>query len=607
MASAGLRGLAVLAALLAGPAPRAQNYSDLWWNPAEPGWGLAIADHETQLFAVWFTYDAAGNATWFACPGGSFGPGRRAFTGPLYATTGPFHGAASFDPARVGVTRVGTLELDFAPAPFASGIARFSYSVGDLTRSREVRRQSFGRASANWGRDHTDLWWNPAESGWGLSVVQHADNAFVTWFTYDAQGRPTFFVVPSVEFAGPNAIAGRLYSVTGPSYLEPVFDPARVRVVEAGRASLAFAGNAATFATTMADGPRSRAVERQGFGRAAADGRGTVTVIDSPSLATETLPGGGEPSAIAGDPGGHRIFVANNAGNSVSVIDTATFATRTIEDIPAPTALAFDPPSDRLYVLSREAHRISVVDATTFAVATIAAGREPRAIAVDPVSGRAYVANFGSDDVTVLERGGSVLATVPSGTQPYAIAVNAATRQVYVANYGSDDVTVIDGRDFSTARVRTGSGPSVVAVDARTNRIYVANLTGRSVTVIDGASRATTTVPTGDFPHALGIDPVTGRVYVANYRAGSVTVIGADANAVATLGAGDHPRAIAVDADARRAYVANEGSSSLTVIDMDTHAVRSVAAGPVPFALVLEPGTGRVYVANRTVATFPPP
>ena len=28
------------------------NYSDIWWNPNESGWGLTIADHETHIFAV---------------------------------------------------------------------------------------------------------------------------------------------------------------------------------------------------------------------------------------------------------------------------------------------------------------------------------------------------------------------------------------------------------------------------------------------------------------------------------------------------------------------------------------------------------------------------
>ena len=34
------------------------------------------------------------------------------------------------------------------------------------------------------GEDITDLWWNPAESGWGMNVIQQGDTSFVTMFVY---------------------------------------------------------------------------------------------------------------------------------------------------------------------------------------------------------------------------------------------------------------------------------------------------------------------------------------------------------------------------------------------------------------------------------------
>ena len=57
-----------LAALLLPLVSHAQNYSDMWFNPSESGWGVTIADHETQLFAVWYTYDTDGHPLWFTIP-----------------------------------------------------------------------------------------------------------------------------------------------------------------------------------------------------------------------------------------------------------------------------------------------------------------------------------------------------------------------------------------------------------------------------------------------------------------------------------------------------------------------------------------------------------
>src|SRR5690349_315710 len=96
----------------------AENYSDIWWNPAESGWGITIADHETQLFAVWYAYQANGSQVWFVVPGGTFTSGRRFFTGDMYQTTGPPYDTA-FDPSRVVAAKVGTASFDFAPPGLA--------------------------------------------------------------------------------------------------------------------------------------------------------------------------------------------------------------------------------------------------------------------------------------------------------------------------------------------------------------------------------------------------------------------------------------------------------------------------------------------------------
>src|SRR4051812_9032096 len=63
--------------------------------------------------------------------------------------------------------------------------------------------------------DATDLWWNSAESGWGMQIVQSGDAAFATVYVYDAAGQPTFFVATLAE-ATPGRWSGDLYRGTGP-------------------------------------------------------------------------------------------------------------------------------------------------------------------------------------------------------------------------------------------------------------------------------------------------------------------------------------------------------------------------------------------------------
>ena len=63
--------LGLILSLVCGVA-HAANYSDIWWNPAESGWGITLADHETTLFGVWYTYRADGKPVWYTIPGGTF-------------------------------------------------------------------------------------------------------------------------------------------------------------------------------------------------------------------------------------------------------------------------------------------------------------------------------------------------------------------------------------------------------------------------------------------------------------------------------------------------------------------------------------------------------
>jgi len=61
-----LRSLAAVFALsfaLIRPAA-ATDYTDIWWNPSESGWGVNIAQNGNFIFATFFVY-APGNApTW---------------------------------------------------------------------------------------------------------------------------------------------------------------------------------------------------------------------------------------------------------------------------------------------------------------------------------------------------------------------------------------------------------------------------------------------------------------------------------------------------------------------------------------------------------------
>lgn len=267
------RLLAALVTLLLSSSGLAQNYSDIWYNPDESGWGLTIADHETQIFVVWYTYRQDGSPTWFTIPGGTFSQGRRFFSGDVYSTIGPAFGQP-FDPSRVTATKQGTASFDFAPEGIAQGVALFTYSLGGVTQTKRIQRQGFGNAAPYWGTDATDIWWDPSQSGWGLTLSQHGNNVFGVWFTYDAQGRPLFVVMPGVTFTGDSSFTGALYTTTGPSFTESTFNPALVKVTAVGSANVTLnlqsgVPVSGSFAAAVNGLSQTKSLARQPFGNAA--------------------------------------------------------------------------------------------------------------------------------------------------------------------------------------------------------------------------------------------------------------------------------------------------------------------------------------------------
>jgi hypothetical protein len=172
--------------------------------------------------------------------------GDNSYFGELHRTTGPPPGAP-FDPAKVSTTRVGAATLSFSDA--ANG--NLTAVVDGVSISKKLTRQVFANPQpvCALGATHAsppnyqDLWWrSPAgsESGWGVNIAHQGDVLFVTWFTYGADGRGTWFVGSDVRKTGSGSYAGTLYTTSGPPVGAMPWDPARVTRVPAGSVSFAF-------------------------------------------------------------------------------------------------------------------------------------------------------------------------------------------------------------------------------------------------------------------------------------------------------------------------------------------------------------------------------
>jgi hypothetical protein len=103
----------------------------------------------------------------------------------------------------------------------------------------------------------TDHWWSPSESGWGLSVTQQDDIAFIAMFVYGSDGKPTWLTASASRYgqdvAGNPGFAGTLYRTTGP-YFGGAFDPAAVKAVEVGTITFESSGPGTAILVYTVDG-----------------------------------------------------------------------------------------------------------------------------------------------------------------------------------------------------------------------------------------------------------------------------------------------------------------------------------------------------------------
>jgi hypothetical protein len=139
-----LLALAVLgsaAAVREARAASGHDIADLWWNPAESGWGIQFVQQRDTVFATLFVYDALQTPTWFVATLDYQGIDEDTvvtYSGDLYAARGPWFGSA-FNPTQVSTRRVGTMSFVGTRA----GPATLTWSVDGVPVVKQIQRQSF--------------------------------------------------------------------------------------------------------------------------------------------------------------------------------------------------------------------------------------------------------------------------------------------------------------------------------------------------------------------------------------------------------------------------------------------------------------------------------
>lgn len=142
-----LRRIAALVAMLAAFAQPASattfstDFTDLWSNASEQGWGINLIQQGDVIFATLFVYDTDRSPRWYVASNlSATGPATGstlAFSGNLYQTSGPWFGGP-FSPGPQ-VTQVGAMTVTFNSA----STGRLDYVVNGTIVTKEITRQTW--------------------------------------------------------------------------------------------------------------------------------------------------------------------------------------------------------------------------------------------------------------------------------------------------------------------------------------------------------------------------------------------------------------------------------------------------------------------------------
>ena len=125
---------------------------------------------------------------------------------------------------------------------------------------------SIDRAASS--HNFSGMWWNdPAgsEAGWGINIAHQGDVMFVTWLTYDLNGKAWWLSMTANRGDG-DSYAGILYETRGPAFNSVPFDPSRVSLTPVGTATLIFSdARSGAFSYTVNGITQAKSIVLQAF------------------------------------------------------------------------------------------------------------------------------------------------------------------------------------------------------------------------------------------------------------------------------------------------------------------------------------------------------
>lgn len=177
------RLLLLFASLLVAIAAHASSVEDRspfrqghWWDPARPGHGFELLNNGEAVFVVWYTYDASERPTWYTAQGTLHSLGERWLLQKHH-----WSGERIAESTTVGTLRLGLNHFESMTAAWELGDAQGAWRIEPFVQSGIMNEV-----------DLTGHWFDPANSGWGMTLLDQGDVFGAVVYAYDPAGAPTW-------------------------------------------------------------------------------------------------------------------------------------------------------------------------------------------------------------------------------------------------------------------------------------------------------------------------------------------------------------------------------------------------------------------------------
>lgn len=187
------------------------DFSDLWWNKDESGWGVNIAHQGNTIFMTLFVYGENNTVKWYVGPAMTYVGGAEGieFGGTLYETTGPYLGG-TFNSEEVVNRIAGDASFLFPTGNYA----RLNYTVDNVTQTKWIERQTF-KANNLSGRYLGATIGSTANCGASAGPFEHESQFSVNHSGSGIVIQRSDSGVASCTYSGGYTQSGRMGTVTG--------------------------------------------------------------------------------------------------------------------------------------------------------------------------------------------------------------------------------------------------------------------------------------------------------------------------------------------------------------------------------------------------------